>query len=134
MSFKTQELVPKHIYQKRGEKAIELINPLLIDSLNQLKQDFPSGSITVNNWLWGGSRNWSGLRTPGSPDYSETSQHSVGNGADCKFSEYDEADVRAYIIANPKKYPHVKGVEDFAGMTWVHLDCRNRHDVAVFTG
>ena len=96
--FKIQELVPEHIYKARGEKSWELLDEKLLKIIDTLKEQFPKGSITINNWLWGGNRNWSGLRTPDSPDYSETSQHTFGRAADMKFSNYDEADVRNYII------------------------------------
>ena len=134
--FRIQEVVPEHIYNLRGEKAWELIDDRLIQTMDTLKTIFPEGSMTINNWLWGGNRNWSGLRTPDSPDYSETSQHSSGRAFDCVFSDYDEATVRKFIIDNPQMFIHVTGIEDFDGMTWVHVDVRNTADggIRVFKG
>ena len=134
--FKIQELVPEHIYKARGEKSWELLDEKLLKTIDTLKEQFPKGSMTINNWLWGGNRNWSGLRTPDSPDYSETSQHTFGRAADMKFSAYDEADVRKFIINNPEMFPYVKGIEDFKGMTWVHIDVRNtlNDTVSLFNG
>jgi len=133
-SFKIQELVPKHIYEERGDRSWELIDARLIETIDTLKAIFSKGTITINNWLWDGNRNWSCLRTPASPDYSETSQHTFGRAVDMKFSAYDEAYVRNYIIQHPDEFPYVNGIEDFKGMTWVHVDVRNSDTVKVFKG
>ena len=128
--FKIQELVPESIYKKRGEKAWELLNPLLLETIDTIKERFPDGSMTINNWLWNGNREWSGLRTPDSPWYSMTSQHSFGNAIDAVFSKYTAEEIRQDIIDNPDIYPHVKGIE--TDISWLHIDVRNRKTVAIF--
>ena len=62
------------------------------------------------------------------------SGNSYGRAIDCVFSAYDEAEVRAYVIANPDEFPFVKGVENFKGQTWCHLDVRNADEMQVFEG
>ena len=131
-SFIIQELVPEHIYIKRGEKAWELIDDRLIKMIDVLKAKFPKGTMTINNWKWGGDRMWSGLRTPESKYYSETSQHSFGRAIDCIFSEYSAQKVRTYIIDNPGLFPYITGIEDYNGMSWVHIDVRNSDLVKIF--
>jgi hypothetical protein len=128
--FAIYELVPKHIYKKRGEKAWELLNPLLLTALDRLKVKFNKGTMTINNYYWGGTYNYSGLRTPESEDYSETSQHTVGNGVDVKFSDYDTDEVRQYIIDNPDEFPEIKGIE--LEVAWLHIDVRNSEVIKVF--
>ncbi len=129
--FRIEELVPKHIYEKRGDKAWELIDYGIILTIDKLKTIFPNGTITINNWVWNGDRQWSGLRTPESPYYSSTSQHSYGRAVDILFSAYDNQEVAQYVLDNPSEFPFIKGVE--RGVSWCHLDCRNRESVLEFT-
>jgi hypothetical protein len=134
--FRIEEFVDPEIYKVRGEKAWELIDVRIIITAEALKKRFPLGTMTINNWVWGGDRLWSGLRTPRSKYYSETSQHSFGRALDCVFSAYSAKEVRQYVITNPEEFPYVTGIEDFDNMSWVHLDCRNTVDgaVAIFKG
>jgi len=130
--FRVEEFVPESLYKVRGEKCWELIDDRLVKTADQLKEKFPEGSMTINNWVWDGNRMWSGLRTAESRWYSPTSQHSFGRAFDAVFSDYDEAEVRRYVIEHPEEFPYVRGVEDFAGMGWVHVDVRNTKHVKVF--
>ena len=128
--FKIQELVSEEIYNKRGEKAWELINPKIIKTIDTIKERFPKGTCTVNNWLWNGTRNESGLRTSESKYYSPTSQHSLGNAIDFVMSAYTTEEVRQDVINNPSIYPYVRGIE--MGVSWCHLDVRNRDTILLF--
>ena len=128
--FKIHELVPEHIFKKYGEKAWKFINKDLIITIDLLKEHFNLGTMTINNYYWGGKRHWSGLRTPQSPDYSETSQHSLGNATDSIFSHYTAAEVRNYIINNPHEFEYIKGLE--LGVSWLHVDTRNEEHLVTF--
>jgi len=128
--FKIHELVPQHIYEKYGEKAWRFIDLGLILSLDTLKERFPKGKITINNYYWGGNFKWSGLRTPDSPHYFETSMHSFGKAVDPKFSAYDSDIIRKDIIDNPNIYPYIKGLE--LDVNWVHIDTRNEDNLIKF--
>jgi hypothetical protein len=130
--FKIHELVPEYIFDKYGEKSWRFFNRELIRSIDALKETFPRGTVTINNWFWGGKFQWSGLRTPQSPVYSETSMHSMGKAADLKFSEYTADEVRDYILDNIKLFPFIKGLE--LGTSWVHIDCRNVPTLITFKG
>ena len=133
--FKAYELVSKKDYEALGpSKVFEIIDPRLLASLDAIKEKFPNGSMYVNNWKWGLDREWSGLRTPNSPYYSLGSMHSYGKAADFIFTDYTAAEVRKYIIDNPQEFPYVKGIENFKGMTWVHIDVRDSDSVVVFNG
>ncbi len=135
--FKLHELLPPDVYNGidgNEGKGWRMLDDRLLKMLEALKEAFPKGSITINNYYWGGDRKASGLRVPGSNYYSITSQHSYGRAADCLFSAYDEADIRKYIINNPKDFPWIKGLEDFHGMDWIHVDVRNSGDMQVFGG
>ena len=128
--YKIHEFVPEHIYKKFGEKAWRFINTGLIRTYDKLKERFPKGSITINNYFWGGDRHWSGLRTPNSPYYSETSIHTFGGAGDSVFSAYTAEEVRQDIINHPEEYPDVKGIE--MGISWLHVDTRNEDKVQLF--
>jgi len=127
--FKIQELVPPHIYDKRGDKAWELLDERALITLDHLRDHF-GVAITINNWLWGGDRKWSGLRTPDSPHYSETSQHSYGRAFDCLFQGLDTQTVRTEIINNKDIFGFITGIE--LGVSWLHFDCRNCQPIKAF--
>lgn len=129
--FKVHELVPEHIYKKYGEKSWKFMSKDLLATIDKLKEHFNLGTATINNYHWKGNRHWSGLRTPQSPDYSETSQHSLGNAVDIVFSHYSAEEVRNHIISNPHEYPYIKGLE--LGVSWVHIDVRNEDYLVTFT-
>ena len=84
--FSVQELVPPAIYNKRGEKSLELIDVRIVMILDHLREKLGK-PITVNNWQWGGGYSQSGLRSVehygGSESYFDSfSQHKYGRGAD----------------------------------------------------
>ena len=128
--FEIHELVPQYIHNTYGNKAWRFIDPRLIETIDTLKEAFPLGTMTINNYLWGGNRNWSGLRTPRSDYFSETSMHSQGKAVDMVFSEYESEHIRNYIIKNPNIFPHIRGLE--MGISWVHIDVRNEDTLVCF--
>jgi uncharacterized protein YcbK (DUF882 family) len=119
--FAVHELVPEHVYRDRGEKAIELLDDRLLITLDQLREKF--GPVTVNNWFWGGNRQWSCLRTEKSPHGSMYSQHRFGRAADCLFKNFSASEIRNYILKNPSAFPYITFVE--LDTEWLHFDVRN---------
>lgn len=122
--FKIQELVPPEIYQSRGNKAWQLMDVRLLKLIDNLREEF--GTATINNWSWGGDRQWSGLRTKDSPYYSPTSQHTFGRAADILFKVSAE-NVRQAIMESPELFL-VDGIESITlenNVSWVHVDVRN---------
>ena len=129
--FKAYELVSREDYKKMGDaKVWEIFDPKIIETIDIIKEQFPHGTMTINNWFWGGNREWSGLRTPNSKYYSLRSMHSYGKAIDAVFSQYAADEVRSFIISNPQLFPHVKGIE--TDITWLHIDVRNRDEVLLF--
>ena len=130
--FRIEELVPKELYELvKTDKLWELFDERLLETIDTLKEKFPEGSMTINNWLWGGNRDQSGLRTKNSKFYSPTSQHSIGKAIDCVFSDYKTEEVRQYVINNPKKFPYIKGIEK--DVSWCHFDVRDSDRVVIFS-
>lgn len=122
--FAIHELVPPKVYMARGEKAWELIDVNLIRLIDAMREEF--GRATINNYKWGGDREWSGLRTPESPWYSANSQHTFGRAVDILFQDISAADVRKRMTENPDKWiaicPMITLEDD---VSWVHIDVRN---------
>ena len=129
--FKVHELVPKKMFEKYGEKSWRYVDVRHIEAIDILKEHFNLGTMTINNYFWGGSREWSGIRTPDSPWYSYGSQHSFANALDIVFSDYTAQEVREYIIENQNIFKHIKGLE--LGVSWVHIDVRNEDEMVLFT-
>ncbi len=126
--FSIEELVDRETFEKRGDKAWQLIDDRLIYMIDALREKF--GPITINNWKTGGDREWSGLRTSKSPYYSPYSQHTFGRAADMVFKSALPDAVRMEILDNKDKYPYITGVE--LDISWVHIDIRNAQQYYTF--
>jgi hypothetical protein len=115
------EYIPKELYlkyEKNPTILIGLLDRRLIYADQKLREHF--GPVTINNWYIDGDRNWSGLRTSASSDYSPTSQHSFGRASDKLFKAPAE-DVRKYIQENWQSLG-ITCIE--SGVSWVHSDVR----------
>lgn len=131
--FGIEELVPERVFKKIGSRAWQLLDDRLLITIDALREEF--GSITINNWKWNGSRQYSGLRdehfySSVTSYLSSRSQHKYGRAADMLFNVSADK-VRKFILENPEKFPYVTFVEcsplDKKGkaMSWVHVDVRN---------
>lgn len=131
--FSIKELVPRAMYEKWGEKCWSLFDERLLTTIDALRDKF--GSCTINDWSWGGSFQYSGIRDEGFYGTTEKyldsrSQHKYGRAADCKFKNHTAQAVRKYILENPTDFPYIKFIEtgplaDGKAMNWVHVDVRN---------
>ena len=128
--FIIQELVPPQVYEARGYKAWELIDVRLLMTLDRLRNRF--GSMKINDWKWGGNREWSGLRTPNSPYYSPYSQHTFGRAADILFADITAEEVRQEILADPdnSSFDLIYSME--LATSWLHIDVRNATRIKTF--
>ena len=124
--FEIHELVPPKVYNDRGEKAWQLIDPKLIAIIDALREEF--GAATINNYKWNGARMWSGLRTKDSPYYSKYSQHTFGRAADILFKDHTADEVRKAITSNPDKWLAICPSQTYEDkVSWLHIDVRNSH-------
>ena len=141
-SFQIHELIPKALWlqhlalpkEQQDENELRLwamFDEKLLETIDTIKAKFNYGSMTINNYKWGGNREWSGLRDSSSSYYSKTSQHSLGKAVDCVFSRYTTDEVREYILNNPDEFPYVGGVE--LETSWLHIDVRPRVNGKIFT-
>jgi len=121
--FKIHELVPLRLFNTIHPDVLwDMLDDRLIETIDKLKEIFPHGSMTINNYMWGGDRGWSGLRTKDSSYYSPTSQHSLGKAVDIIFSEYTTEEVRQYILNNSDLFPHITRIEE--DVSWLHIDLK----------
>jgi hypothetical protein len=127
--FAIQELVPKHIFIERGPKAIELLDQKAVATLDQLRERF--GSLTVNDWFWGGPNQWRGLRTAACTIGAKYSQHNYGRAFDCSFGSVTSEEVRKFVLANPDAFPFINFVE--LDTPHFHFDTRNCNRITTWS-
>lgn len=131
--FRAEELVSRATFQKLGaSRVLRYIDPRILITADALAQRFcfdekgkKLGTATINNWLWNGRFQYSGLRMPGEPHYKEFSDHSFGRALDIRFSTTDAQTVRDYIEKNPNEFPYITFVEEGVSVTWLHISCSN---------
>lgn len=129
--FDIREYVPPEIYNARGERAWELLDERMLRTDDLLRDRY--GAIIINNWHTpGGTRHWSGIRTPASPQFSPTSQHTFGRASDKIFAHTTAEAVRRDILANPddETFKLIMAVE--MGVDWLHTDFRNCDRIKAF--
>ena len=124
LNFALEELVGPEIFQERGERAWELLNPDALKTLDALRDKF--GALTVNNWKSGGQFKDSGMRHFNSTVGARWSAHRYGMAFDCKFKDAKPQVVHAYILSHADEFPLLTTLEAiYATPTWLHFDCRN---------
>lgn len=122
--FKPYELVSPAFYKKWGDKSLWFIDAGLLFDLDVIREAI--GSLTVNDWKWGGNYKASGLRAEGDAYYNPTSAHSFGKAVDLKSSHMNSEELRSLII-DLKKQGKIKFISRMELQTngWVHVDCFN---------
>lgn len=121
--FAIHEFVPPHIFKLRGEKAWQLMDENILRTADRLRRRY--GKMKINDYYWGGEREWSGLRTSDSPYYSKTSQHTFGRAIDVIFTLVTAEEVRQDILTNPELYDYRLIMSMELGTSWLHIDTRN---------
>jgi len=121
--FEIYELVDPVTFDKWGEQAWMFFRPEALLSLDKIRE-FYNKPVTINNWKWGGSFRYRGLR----PNYVTTGavwgQHRFGNAFDLDVKGLSAEQVRQDIIKNKDTvFTEITCLE--ANVNWVHFDCRN---------
>lgn len=125
-NFTLQELVPKKTYEELGDKSKDLLDQILINCIQFIRDYFKTG-ITINNWHIGGDFQFSGYRYKGCGVGKENGDHYNGTAADLKLTGKDSLTVQKEIIANKKLFKAVGivGIEkDTKG--WTHITVNKR--------
>jgi hypothetical protein len=115
------EYIPKEMYIKYQHKLhwlTRVLDERMIKADQMLRDRF--GSVTINNWMSGGVRNESGLRTPECKHYSLTSGHTIGKCSDKIFKVTAEE-----VLDDIKKNYRTYGITEIeTGVSWVHSGVR----------
>ncbi|MCD4818645.1 MAG: hypothetical protein K8S23_08125 [Candidatus Cloacimonetes bacterium] len=119
--FKIEELVPKNIARKYGERAWQFLDERALITLDILREKF--GKIKINDYLFGGSNQYRGFRPPNCTIGADLSQHRFGRAFDCIFLEVDVEVVRTFILENPDEFSFINALE--LDVSWLHFDTRN---------
>lgn len=123
-NFSIKELVPKDIYDLRGEKSWELFRPEALITLDELRILFDA-PVTINNWPWGGKFHYRGFRpiTYYNGKFS-LSQHILANAFDFDVKGLTADQARTKIIDWKKRgaLRYLTGIE--LNISWIHIDFR----------
>ena len=129
-SFRIEELVPQIVFQLRGEKAWELLDIGILLDLQEIR-DYTGKRMTLNDWLWDGSRENQCFRLFSYYMDLSFSQHLFGRAADPFIYGMDGDESRELVISMKKKnmLKHVTAMEDGddgkgGRRNWLHIDTR----------
>ncbi|HBC3499794.1 TPA: hypothetical protein KDY90_002574 [Vibrio parahaemolyticus] len=126
--FQPCELVSREAWRKRGAKVLVGIDTRLLITIDTLREileeiDPSKAALLCNDWVYGGSRQYSGLRLPGDKHYSEFSAHSRGKAVDLVSRYYTAEQLRQIILENRERFPYLTRMEK--DVNWLHLDVFN---------
>jgi hypothetical protein len=123
--FHVAELVPPVLFETYGEsRSWNFVNKRAFENLVKFRE-YVGHSFIINNYKSGGPREWSGLRTPDSPYYSQTSQHSFANAYDILCPDIEPAELQTIVQDVYVEYG-IGGLE--LAPTWTHIDWRYNVD------
>lgn len=137
--FAIHELVDRQTFEKDGEGAWSYIQPHIAESLDDFWEFLQERTgkriyVTINNYGYGGNREWSGLRFGPAFDleniknkgkYADRSFHKLGLAFDCVFRGITAEEVRSLIKQNKydRRIQCISRIED--GVSWLHIDFAN---------
>lgn len=126
-NFETVELVHPRIFSDFGEASLQFFDPRILWTIDAIRKYFNS-PVYVNNWDSGGSLKNRGLRTFDSTTGSFFSMHKFGKAIDFTVAGQTPVEIRNWIKekhGSLECLQFITRIEDFDGMTWVHIDCAN---------
>lgn len=127
--FKVEEFVSSHVYWTFGPRSIIVMDWRIIKTVVSLREVFDR-PVTINDWVFGGNREYSGFREPNCSIGVTFSQHRFGRAIDCLIKNTLADEVRRYVVNHRRHFPYVTAMED--GVPWVHLDCRTTEGDDIF--
>jgi len=129
--FHIEEFIYPGLYNKysHNENVLwGLLNPNMLWTLDKIRERF-NRSVVVNDWKWRQDGfTLRGLRPFDSNTGAYLSTHKFGLGVDFHISGIDSGVIREEIkktFDKREEYKYITCIEDFAGMSWVHIDFRN---------
>lgn len=148
-NFSLQEWIDRETFKVFGGKAIRLLDMRIVHLYQSIRDDLGK-PITINDWHYGGNRQFSGFRPWLWPYHNKslgllsekelsainfTSQHKFGRAGDALFMGEDIEEIREYVIENRESlFPTLMRVE--MGVSWLHLDvaCTPNNSLVKFNG
>jgi len=125
--FDIRELVDKNMYDEWGESAWMFMRTDALVSLDNIR-DYFGKPVIVNDWMFGGSFQYRGFRTPWCAIGASISQHRLGNAFDLDVKGMGADEVRQVIISM-KDHPAFERITCMeTGTAYIHFDCRNIPD------
>lgn len=123
--FDLKEFIDELTYKRFGDQSIWFLDNRLI-SLAQFVHSYFDHMVIINNWFWGGDRQYSGFRPRYCEVGAEYSQHRFGRAMDILVKGISPEEVRAEIKKNKSLFLQagLRAVEKDTP-TWTHLDLRN---------
>ena len=120
--FRPEELVPP----ESVKDWYRFCDYNMLIALDKIRERF--GSITINNYLWGGKLKYSGYRPPYCTEGEATSQHRYGRAFDLKFQTHvNLEDVIDYITT------YIPAIRIIRKYDWgLHVDNRNTDKIIVW--
>ena len=124
-SFLIQEFVPKSFWKVYRENSMWFVNPNAILFAQWLK-DQTCSTVTINDWCFGGSYQFSGLRPFNCKIGAELSQHKFGNAIDVMVKGWSGEQIRDLIRDNFTFLNKAFGLTTIEKntSTWCHVDFR----------
>ncbi|TSA35557.1 MAG: hypothetical protein D4R64_09285 [Porphyromonadaceae bacterium] len=122
--FSIHEFVPPAIYEHFVDKSIWFIDPKIMQMAQFIRDRFGK-PIMINNYLTGGSYQYSAFRDSACTIGATNSQHRHGRAIDFRIQGMSPIEIRVDIIKNFEQY-RVSGLTTIEGgtPTWTHIDCR----------
>lgn len=124
--FSIEEVVPKELYSKFGDKSIWFIQRETLLLADFIRDRFGK-SMTINNWHEGGALNNRGFRMPDCATGGFLSQHKFGKAIDFNIEGLTPQEVYKDIMDHSDMYMKAGAttVEDIAFTNgWTHIDRR----------
>lgn len=143
-----KELVWKELFEKynkmnKTDRILYVFNPLVLKTGDMLRKKY--GAITINNWFYGGSLQYRGLRPFGHGEGAALSAHMFGAALDCNFKDATAEEIRedmrkagcfkpGFRSNIPQgfecfKYIHrVECTEGGKPISWFHFDIFNAYN------
>jgi hypothetical protein len=138
--FFLHEYVPPSIYKQYPPAfCLRFVDERLLRADTELKrmlEEFYGEpvKVTINNWFWGGPRQYSAYRPPGEGPGNKTSTHQLGIASDKQFLLKNSKtiipikDVFSLVMEHHNDFYAIgiRRIEDIAHTpTWLHWDCAN---------
>ena len=135
--FQVQEFIDPITFGRFGKASIRYMDTRLIKFMDRLRV-LVNAPITINDYLWGGERKWSGTRLPGFPHHSKWSGHSWGRALDFKVEGMTPEEVHKVIHDNWDELKEFSGLDGLRmehtddTPTWIHVDSLQQ-DGSIYT-